>query len=119
MSSFTELDWIKEARKHVGLKELNGTNKHPTIDSWAKSLGASWVIGQPWCGTFVAHCLKTGLRRTLETQAKSLLASRKAGQRTCGHATGAGQSSDRRCRTACSSKPDSSGVVSVMRRTFQ
>ena len=59
MSSFTELDWIKEARKHVGLKELNGTNKHPTIDSWAKSLGASWVIGQAWCGTFVAHCLKT------------------------------------------------------------
>ena len=59
MSSFTELDWIKEARKHVGLKELNGTNKHPTIDSWAKSLGASWVIGQAWCGTLVAHCLKT------------------------------------------------------------
>ena len=53
MSSFTELDWIKEARKHVGLKELNGTNKHPTIDSWAKDLGASWVIGQAWCGTFI------------------------------------------------------------------
>ena len=53
-----DLDWIKEARKHVGLKELNGTNKHPTIDSWAKDLGASWVIGQAWCGTFVAYCLK-------------------------------------------------------------
>lgn len=54
-----ELDWIKEARKHIGLKELNGTNRHPTIDAWAEDLGASWVIGQAWCGTFVAHCLKT------------------------------------------------------------
>ena len=54
-----ELDWINEARKHPGLKELNGSNKHPTIDGWAKNLGASWVIGQPWCGTFIAHCLKT------------------------------------------------------------
>ena len=41
------------------MKELNGSNKHPTIDSWAKDLGASWVIGQPWCGTYVAHCLKS------------------------------------------------------------
>lgn len=54
-----ELDWINEARKHLGLKELNGLNKHPTIDGWAKNLGASWVIGQPWCGTYIAHCLKT------------------------------------------------------------
>ena len=54
-----ELDWINEARKHLGLKELNGSNKHPTIDGWAKNLGASWVIGQPWCGTYVAHCLKS------------------------------------------------------------
>ena len=54
-----ELDWINEARKHLGLKELNGSNKHPTIDGWAKNLGASWVAGQPWCGTYVAHCLKT------------------------------------------------------------
>ena len=54
-----ELDWINEARKHLGLKELNGSNKHPTIDGWSKNLGASWVIGQPWCGTYVAHCLKT------------------------------------------------------------
>ena len=54
-----ELDWINEARKQLGLKELNGSNKHPTIDGWAKNLGASWVIGQPWCGTYVAHCLKS------------------------------------------------------------
>ena len=59
MSNYPELPWIAEARKHIGLKELNGKNKHPTIDSWAKDLGASWVIGQAWCGTFVAHCLQT------------------------------------------------------------
>ena len=41
------------------MKELNGSNKHQTIDGWAKNLGASWVIGQPWCGTYVAHCLKS------------------------------------------------------------
>lgn len=54
-----ELDWINEARKHLGLKELNDSNKHPTIDAWAKELNGSWVIGQPWCGTYVAHCLKS------------------------------------------------------------
>ena len=59
MSQYPELTWIKEARKYVGLKELNGTNKHPTIDSWARDLGASWAIGQAWCGTFIAHCLQT------------------------------------------------------------
>lgn len=54
-----ELKWINEARKHIGLREKGSTNKHPTIDAWATSLGGAWVIGQPWCGTFVAHCLKT------------------------------------------------------------
>lgn len=54
-----ELDWIKEARKHIGLREIGSSNKHPTIDAWNKSLGGAWVIGQPWCGTFIAHCLKT------------------------------------------------------------
>ena len=55
----SELAWIAEARKHIGLKEKNGSNKHPTIDSWATSLKGAWVIGQPWCGTFIAHCLRT------------------------------------------------------------
>ncbi len=54
-----ELSWIAEARKHVGHKEIGSTNKSPLIDSWCKELGSSWVIGQPWCGTFVAHCLKS------------------------------------------------------------
>lgn len=54
-----DLSWIVEARKHIGLKEIGSTNKHKTIDGWATVLGSSWVIGSPWCGTFIAHCLRT------------------------------------------------------------
>lgn len=54
----TELDWIKEAKKFLGHREIGATNKSPIIDGWAKELGATWVIGQPWCGTYIAHCLK-------------------------------------------------------------
>ena len=54
-----ELDWIAEARKHVGLKETNGSNKHPTIDKWTNELNGKWVYGSAWCGVYVAHCLKT------------------------------------------------------------
>lgn len=54
-----ELDWIKEARKHIGLKEIKSSNKNQTIEKWTKDLKGLWMYGQPWCGTFIAHCLKT------------------------------------------------------------
>lgn len=55
----SELKWIAEARKHVGHREIGSTNKSPLIDSWCRELDGAWVIGNAWCGTFVAHCLKT------------------------------------------------------------
>lgn len=59
MSNYPELPWIAEARKHIGLKETSGSNKHPTIDRWTNELNGKWVYGGAWCGTFVAHCLQT------------------------------------------------------------
>ena len=58
MSNYPELPWIAEARKHIGLKETSGSNKHPTIDRWTNELNGKWVYGGAWCGTFVAHCLQ-------------------------------------------------------------
>lgn len=56
----TDLAWMTEAKKHVGLKENTSKTAHnPTILAWLKSLGAWWKEDEtPWCGTFVAHCLK-------------------------------------------------------------
>lgn len=55
-----ELAWIAEARKHIGLREIKGLKHNPTIINWLVSLKAWWKEDEtPWCGTFVAHCLKT------------------------------------------------------------
>lgn len=53
-----ELDWIREAKRYVGLKETSGSNKHPTIDRWTNELNGKWVYGGAWCGVYIAHCLK-------------------------------------------------------------
>lgn len=59
-----ELSWILEARKHIGLKENTSKAVHnQTIVGWVKELGGWWRDDEtPWCGVFVAHCLKTGGR---------------------------------------------------------
>lgn len=54
-----ELDWIKEARKHVGLKEVKGARHNTTIQQWLKNLNAWWSDDETaWCGVFIAHCLR-------------------------------------------------------------
>ena len=58
MSAKPELEHIRVARSYLGLSEIGATNKHPTIDAWAKSLSGKWLIGQPWCGTFCAQVFK-------------------------------------------------------------
>ena len=58
MSAKPELEHIHIARSYLGLSEIGTTNKHPTIDAWAKSLSGKWLIGQPWCGTFCAQVFK-------------------------------------------------------------
>ena len=58
MGDKPELNYIATARSYLGLTEIKVSNKHPTIDAWAKSLSGKWLIGQPWCGTFVAQVFK-------------------------------------------------------------
>lgn len=58
-----ELPWILEARKHIGLKEIKGNKHNSTIVSWLRDLKAWWFEDETaWCGTFVAHCLKSATR---------------------------------------------------------
>ncbi|OUY07633.1 TIGR02594 family protein [Acinetobacter populi] len=58
--SSNDLAWMVEAKKHIGLKENTSKTAHnPTILSWLISLGAWWSEDEtPWCGVFVAWCLK-------------------------------------------------------------
>jgi len=60
-----ELEWIAEARKYLGQRELTGNNDHPLLDASWLSLGASWLKGQAWCGLFVAHCLRHANRHVV------------------------------------------------------
>lgn len=54
-----ELDWIAEARKHINLKEIKGIKHNATILLWLEQLKAWWKEDEtPWCGVFVAYCLK-------------------------------------------------------------
>lgn len=51
--------WIVEARKHIGLKEIAGSKHNPTIIGWIKNLSGWFTDDEtPWCGTFIAQCLK-------------------------------------------------------------
>ena len=61
----TELTWIADARKHVGLKEVKGIGNNPIILSWLDAMGnfskedkAWWSDDStPWCGLFVGYIL--------------------------------------------------------------
>ncbi|WP_201595308.1 TIGR02594 family protein [Psychrobacter vallis] len=51
--------WVLEALKHIGLKEIVGPKHNLTILSWIKNLSGWFTDDEtPWCGTFVAQCLK-------------------------------------------------------------
>jgi len=55
-----EQPWMNEAALHLGLKEIPGKRHSPTILRWTRALGGWWSDDEtPWCGTFVAHCLRT------------------------------------------------------------
>lgn len=64
-------EWIKIARTFIGLKEYPGNANNPTIMGWAKGLGSK-LLGiayagdhVPWCGLFVAHCIKAAGHATV------------------------------------------------------
>lgn len=55
----SEPAWIAIARTHLGLAETPGRETTPAIRRWLIELGAWWQDDEtPWCGVFVAHCLR-------------------------------------------------------------
>ncbi|TXI86724.1 MAG: TIGR02594 family protein [Chryseobacterium sp.] len=54
----SELAWMAEARKHIGVKEVPGKDNNPTIIGWLKILKAAWSDDStPWCASFAAISL--------------------------------------------------------------
>ena len=52
--------WMQEAAKHLGLQEIPGKDHNPKILHWIRSLGGWFTDDETsWCGTFVAHCIRT------------------------------------------------------------
>lgn len=59
MTVQTELNWIAEARKHIGVKEIPGPKSNSVIQGWLRSLKAWWTSEEtPWCGSYTAYCLQ-------------------------------------------------------------
>lgn len=59
-----EQPWLAVARALLGVREAPGLANNPIIMGWAARLGVS-ILGiaytadsTPWCGVFVAHCVK-------------------------------------------------------------
>lgn len=54
------LPWIIEAIKHNNVvKEIPGPRHNLVILNWLKNLKAWWSEDEtPWCGVFVAHCMR-------------------------------------------------------------
>lgn len=51
--------WLKTANKLRGVREIPGLNHNPIILEWLSALKAWWHNDEtPWCGVFVAYCLK-------------------------------------------------------------
>lgn len=58
MSSSTP-KWMRIAKSLDGLREVHGPKHNNVIISWLEKLGAWWRDDEtPWCGVFVAHCMK-------------------------------------------------------------
>lgn len=65
-----KLKWMQAAEDKLNVAEVGTTNKSPIIDKWWVELGAKSMIGQPWCGAFVARCLQESgfTRSTFDTR---------------------------------------------------
>lgn len=56
--AMNSLPWVDEAYKHIGAKEVPGTGTGPWITRMWLKLGLGWLVGQAWCGGFVAYCMQ-------------------------------------------------------------
>ena len=51
--------WMRTAKSFTGLKEVRGPKHSNIIIGWLEKLGAWWRDDEtPWCGVFVAYCMK-------------------------------------------------------------
>ena len=56
MSKLNDLDWVIEAKRHLGMHEVT---HNFILKDWIKELGVSWLGSNPaWCGIYLAHCFK-------------------------------------------------------------
>jgi len=55
-----EQDWIKEARKHIGLKEIKGAKHNQQIVDFWKAIKRGGIKDDetPWCAAFVGAMLE-------------------------------------------------------------
>lgn len=53
-------DWMVEARKYIGAREIKGATDNPTVVGFWAEIGANWFNDDetPWCGGFVGAVLK-------------------------------------------------------------
>lgn len=51
--------WLEIARSYEGVREVPGAKHNNIILGWLKRLKAWWADDEtPWCGLFVAECMK-------------------------------------------------------------
>lgn len=51
--------WMRIAKSFTGLQEVRGPKHSNIIIGWLEKLGAWWRNDEtPWCGVFVAYCMK-------------------------------------------------------------
>ncbi len=59
MVTFPEPRWLAVARALIGVREVPGPKHSSIILGWIKTLGGWFKDDEtPWCGTFVAHCIR-------------------------------------------------------------
>lgn len=59
----TEITWVGVARTYIGLKEIRGGAHNSDIMQWIANLGGWFKDDEtPWCGTFIAECLRASNR---------------------------------------------------------
>ncbi len=60
-----DMPWLIEAERLRGTREIGGRGNSPIIMDWAEDLDIAYSGDDvPWCGLFVAHCMRTGLPDT-------------------------------------------------------
>lgn len=70
-----ELYWMKEAREHIGVREIKGPRHHPQIIRWWQKIKSHFRDDEtPWCAAYVGGVLeKVGIRSTRSAAARSYL----------------------------------------------